>query len=414
MRFLLAAMGSHGDVHPFIGIAQALQRDGHQVRLAAQAAFADLIEAAGVTPVPVGAVDDYAKLAADPDLWHPRRGAEVVWRTVLDTLGPAYDALDAAATAMGGEVTMVSSTLAWAGLILAEARGLRSASVHLQPVVFYSTEAMPLLPGVPPIVRRLPRSFKARFYDGADRYALDPKIAPRLNAFRAEKGLPAVSGVMRGFIHAPDLVLGMWPAWYAPPASDWPGQVELAGFPLYDEADVTPLPADVAAFLDEGEPPVAFTPGSAMTQGGRFFRAAADACRLNGCRGLLLTRHPEQVPPDLPPGVRHVAYAPFGSLLPRCRALVHHGGIGTASQALKAGCPTVVVPMSHDQFDNADRLQKLGGSVTLKPRWLTGRRLAAKLRRVLDAPATDAATAGSRRRLADENGCATAAELLAG
>ena len=62
---------------------------------------------------------------------------------------------------------------------------------------------------------------------------------------------------------------------------------------------------------------MAFTPGSAMWQGRSFLEASAEACRLLGRRGVLLTRHREQVPADLPPGVVHADYAPFSELLPR-------------------------------------------------------------------------------------------------
>ena len=76
--------------------------------------------------------------------------------------------------------------------------------------------------------------------------------------------------------------------------------------------------------------------------------------------GLLLTRHLEHLPPRLPETVKHVDFAPFSQLLPRCAALVHHGGIGTSSQALRAGTPQLVVPHAHDQPDNAARLVRLG------------------------------------------------------
>jgi rhamnosyltransferase subunit B len=47
-------------------------------------------------------------------------------------------------------------------------------------------------------------------------------------------------------------------------------------------------------------------------------------------------------------------------LLPRARALVHHGGIGTAAQAFAAGIPQLITPFAHDQFDNAARVERLG------------------------------------------------------
>jgi UDP:flavonoid glycosyltransferase YjiC (YdhE family) len=139
-------------------------------------------------------------------------------------------------------------------------------------------------------------------------------------------------------------------------------------------------------FLDAGDAPIAFTPGSAMAQGQLFFAAAVDACRRLGRRGILLTRQSGQVPADLPPSMIHVRFAPFSELLPRCAALVHHGGIGTTSQALRAGTPQLVMAMAHDQLDNADRAVKLGVAATIKRRKFTGRNVARALAALLAKP----------------------------
>jgi UDP:flavonoid glycosyltransferase YjiC (YdhE family) len=152
---------------------------------------------------------------------------------------------------------------------------------------------------------------------------------------------------------------------------------------MWDERGVTALPPGLDEFLAGGEPPIAFTPGSAMLFGQSFFAAAADACRRLGRRGLLLTRFAEQIPTDLPPGVIHVPFAPFSQLLPRCAALVHHGGIGTTSQGLAAGVPQLVMPMSHDQPDNAERVKRLGVGDWLSVSAFRGAAVARKLRALI-------------------------------
>jgi UDP:flavonoid glycosyltransferase YjiC (YdhE family) len=197
---------------------------------------------------------------------------------------------------------------------------------------------------------------------------MDPLFGAGLNQYRAQLNLPPVRHVMGKWCHSPDRVIGLFPAWFAPPQPDWPPQTVLTGFPLFDESDVTPMPAEVARFLDGGTPPIAFTPGSAMLHGRDFFSAAAEACRLIGRRGLLLTRHGEQIPPNLPDGVIHAPFVPFSQALPRCAALVHHGGIGTTAQGMSCGVPQLIMPMSYDQPDNAERVVKLGIAGVLSPR----------------------------------------------
>jgi len=146
---------------------------------------------------------------------------------------------------------------------------------------------------------------------------------------------------------------------------------------------LTRLGKRLAAYVAAGEAPIAFTPGSAMFQGRKFFEESVAACELLGKRGLLLTRHYEHLPAKLPPNVRHVEFAPFSQLLPRCAALVHHGGIGTCSQALKAGVRQLVVPHAHDQPDNAARLVRLGVARKIEVKGYRRERIATTLGELL-------------------------------
>ena len=190
---------------------------------------------------------------------------------------------------------------------------------------------------------------------------------------------------MSDWWHSPQRVIGLFPDWFAPAQPDWPAQTVLTGFPLYDERGATPLPRELETFLADArsadDAPIVFAAGSGNRQATAFFAAAAEACRRLGRRGVLLTRFPQQLPTTLPAGVRHVAYAPFSAVLPHAAALVHHGGIGTAAQALAAGCPHLVMPMTFDQPDNAARLERLGVARSVRPAAFTGDAVA----RALDA-----------------------------
>jgi len=232
--------------------------------------------------------------------------------------------------------------------------------------------------------------------------AVDSLIAPAINELRGELGLPSVRGVLSHYWHSPQRVIGLFPEWFAAKQPDWPAQLELTGFPLYDEPDLSPISPELERFISAGEPPIAFTPGSAMWQGKRFFEASVDACvRLNR-RGLLLTRHRDHLPQTLPPNVIHVHYAPFSQLLPRCAAFVHHGGIGSTAQALAAGVPQLLTPFTHDQPDNAARVVKLGCGTVLPPRRYSGARAAGALGRLIGNQAVIAACHATRGRFAGD------------
>jgi len=90
-----------------------------------------------------------------------------------------------------------------------------------------------------------------------------------------------------------------------------------------------------------------------------FFEAGLRACALLNQRAILLTPYADQVP-ALPAWARHFPYIALQRLAPRASALIHHGGIGTAAQGLRAGLPQLLAPLFFDQFDNAERLEALG------------------------------------------------------
>ena len=81
--------------------------------------------------------------------------------------------------------------------------------------------------------------------------------------------------------------------------------------------------------------------------------------------------------------MRWQPYAPFDVLLPRVALLVHHGGIGTTAEALRAGVPQLVLPFAFDQFDNGRRVQQMGAGSVLPAAQAHVRRLHQEIARLL-------------------------------
>lgn len=385
MRFVVSALGSAGDVHPFIAISQVLQSRGHRVQMLASPYFEARIRRAGLAFTPLGAPGEFERLLQRPELWHSRQGTRFVVDEVLARLTDAVTAT--AAISALPDTVLVGSSLSWGLRLVQERSGLRAATVHLSPMCLPSATLPPVLPGVGDLAW-LPVWLRRALNLGAEALLFDRWLAPCLNRVRADLGLAPVRRVLSRWMHSPDLVIGAWPDWFAPPQPDWPAPTRTSGFPLFHEqmADAGPgLAPPLEAFLAEGPAPIGITPGSAMAHGAAFFTKAVDACASLGHRVLLISPFADQLPAGLPAGTMHVPYAPFSALLPRLRALVHHGGIGTSAQALAAGIPQGVLPFAHDQFDNAARLKRLGVSVTLKAA-APGTAWQAALRELMDAP----------------------------
>jgi rhamnosyltransferase subunit B len=404
VNVLIIAIGSHGDVHPFVGIATTLKSRGHRVKFIASGYYADLAAAVGLDFVPLGTAEEFLSGTRNPDLWHPFKGIGIVGKMTGELIGPVYQAiLDHAAP---GQTVLVYSTLAFGARLALETLRLPGVSVHLQPTIFRSIYDLPAVQGGW-LLRLLPRPMKRLVHYLADVLVLNPVFGKPLNEFRARLNLPPIRGGIRDWYHSPQRTLGLFPAWYGPPQPDWPKQAALTGFMLYDEKEVTPLSPELEKFLVEGSPPIVFTPGSAMIFGQAFFAAAVDACRRLGRRGVLLTRHAEQIPSALPAEVIHVPYAPFSRILPRSAAVVHHGGIGSTAQGMACGVPQLLMPMGFDQPDNAQRIQRLGVGDWLSPKKFTGPAVAAKLRGLIDSPSVAAACREVAARIATEENAAT-------
>jgi rhamnosyltransferase subunit B len=383
MDALVIGLGSAGDVHPMIGLALALRRRGHGVRLAAAEVFRPLADRSGIDFLGIGEENDYYDALRDPHLWDPFRAFPVVCRRLLlPLMRPVYEIV--ARHRPGGAFAVVAPATAFGARIANEAHGIPLATAHLQPALIRSVYE-PVNYGFPDIVGRLPRKLRRLYLHAADRLIIDRILAPEVNRFRAELGLPPVRRLFERWIHSPGLVLGFFPEWFAAPQPDWPANVYLTGFPLYDESDLREPPAALAQFLQTGEPPVVFAAGSANVQAREFFRVSADVCRASGRRGILLTQFRESLPPELPACVRHFEYLPFSRVLPRAAALVHHGGIGTVAQALAAGIPQLVVPNAHDQPDNAVRVRRLGVGDMLLPKDYTAAAAGRMLSRLLES-----------------------------
>ena len=392
MHVILATLGTDGDVFPHVALGVALRARRHRVTLAAPETFRARAHALGIEFCALVTAAEVDRMLADPDLWHPLRSGPMMARWGGPMISRQYEAL--ARLAEPPDSVLVANCGVLAARLVQEKLGVPTATLLLQPGLLPSNTAPPEMPGGLTIPPWLPRSLRRLYWLGVDAaaYAL---VAPSLNRARHGLGLPPVRRVFRWWL-SPDLVIGLFPGWYAALQPDWPPQLRLAGFGRFDGARGE-LPEDVRVFCEEGSPPIAFTHGTGNPHAADFFHTAVAACDALGARGLLLTRYPDVIPLRLPPGVRHCAFAPFRQLFPRCGAVVHHGGVGTTAAALEAGCPQLVLPLAWDQPDNAARVAELGAGLVLGSRRRSSRHMSHALARLVAPEVRDRCQAVARR-----------------
>jgi UDP:flavonoid glycosyltransferase YjiC (YdhE family) len=407
---VLVALGSAGDVHPFMALGRGLQARGHSVTLLTNGHFAGIVRGVGLDFIELGTDAEYRAVIERPEVWDPLGCVRPIidW-VVLEPLRRTF-ALIADRNVPGATVVAAPIT-ALGARIAQEKLGVPLVTVALYPALFRSVVRPPLQRPLP-VAPGLPRCWNRFCYWLSDVALFDRWIGPEVNAFRAELGLPPVRRSFAAMGFSPRRVLGLFPDWFGPPQADWPAQVCLTGFPLYDGSEAAALAPEVEDFLDAGAPPIVVSPGSAMRHGRAFFEAAVDACRRLGRRGVLVSPFRDQVPHALPGGVRQFDGIPFRRLFPRAAAVVHHGGIGTSALGLAAGIPQLVMPMAYDQHDNAARLKAMGVARVLEPRRFQGARLARALAALLDCPAVGARCRAYAGRLRQADALAASCRVI--
>jgi rhamnosyltransferase subunit B len=388
LNIAIVANGATGDVHPLLAFAKALKTRGHSVHTIVSSNGAEVAQHLGLNPV---AIPDSINV---PGLLPPRvpgfvsnswvfqgfyRHAQRRERT-LRIMRWLYKLI----SEKQHEYSVLVSRVPDVGARLARERlGIPLVCVQLQPAAFRSVHEAFGLP-LPDGDTAALRAARALMWFGTD-WIIDRMLTGEINRFRSELGLPPVWRILKEWIFSPDLNIGLFPRWYGAPQPDWPVHTHLTGFPLYDAAEAMEVPADAGDFFQQGAPPVVFTRSLHRERSEHYFDTAIEACRQLGLRGMFVGRVPDSVVRRLPDFVRHFTYVPFSRLLPQAAALIHHGGIGTTSQAIAAGIPQLVVPLVDDQWDQARRVEKLGVGLRLHPRRFRGRLAVSKLACLLDS-----------------------------
>jgi rhamnosyltransferase subunit B len=411
MRVLLCSLGSHGDVHPYLALGQELSVRGHAVTFATSSHYRELIERHGIAFAPIrpeAPLDDRAVMARIMD---PRCGPETVIKEhVMPALRDTY--LDLVKPATQADL-LVSHVLTYAVPILAEKFGKPWASTVLSPMVFFSAHDVPVLAPLPMLARLrvLGPGFNAWFIRQLKK--LSRSWSRPVAELRREMELPTGRDPLWEGQHSPHLVLAMFSPRFGPLQPDWPTNVHVTGFPFLDAPD-DPMDTGLERFVSEGERPIVFTLGSsAVRVAGEFYSVAARAARRLNWRAVLVAGSAAAaLKAGLPPIMTAVEWASYPGLFSRAAAVVHQGGVGTTAQALRAGVPQLVIPFAHDQFDNADRVRRLGCGRILRRTRLSERLLARELEALLASEGIAATAREEGRLVRDERGAAHAAEVL--
>jgi len=348
MRVLLTAWGSRGDMEPLAALALRLRELGAEVRVCAppDEEFAALFGRVGVAVTPLG--PSTRSIAAGLKAPAP----DAAFRLAAELVAARFETL--ATAAEGCDVILATGLMPAGARSVAEKLGIGYvlATFHI-----FGLPSRHFAPAA--------RPGKQSPEDETDNRVLWRQDAERVNALyleplnqgRAKLGLPPLDDVR-------DHVLTSQP-WLAadPFLAPWKDLTDLdvVQTGAWILPDDRPLPAELHAFLDAGEPPVYVGFGSmAMRASSDLGQVVLEACRAHGRRVILSRGWADLAPRDELGDVVIVGDVNHQALFPRVAAVVHHGGAGTTTTAALAGAPQVVVPQIVDQPHWAQRVAELG------------------------------------------------------
>jgi UDP:flavonoid glycosyltransferase YjiC (YdhE family) len=383
MKFVLASYGSRGDVEPCVAVGRELLRRGHDVRMAVPPDLVGFAEAAGPAAVAYGP-DVQPILDAHRDFWTRlfrnfwriqdlirlrREVAEPIiqrWEEISTTLTSLADGADLLVTGLNFEQAAVN---------VAEYYDIPLATLHTFPLRA-NGQLVPILPA--PLGRSAMTVYEWLAWH------MGKKLE---DAQRRELGLPKATGPWpRRFTERGSLEIQTYDEVCFPGlAAEW---AKFDGQRPFVGALTMELPTDaddeVASWIAAGTPPIFFGFGSIPAESpADTIAMISAACAQLGERALVCSAGTDFSHVPYFDHVKVVGAMNYAAAFPACRAVVHHGGVGTTAAGLRAGVPTLILSTDLDQTLWGARVKRLKVGTARRFSTTTQKSLVADLRTIL-------------------------------
>ncbi len=349
-KMVMFTMGTRGDVQPYIFLAQALQKAGHEVTLGSHPCWRGLVTEAGVDFAPIGPDIDIELEAAII------RGKEKnAMLAMLKTMQFVFRIVEQSTTEVhaccqGKDLIIVSHS--HIGAVEAEALRIPTIDVTLQTEMIAEVGK--------------PQNFGQRLGGKLFGTFVNPMTVKPYNKLRRVYGLPQIKSMDQMMSQTLNLI--PISRYVIEPSPYWAKQSRMTGY-WYDEEVTDYEPSkELRDFLQAGEKPIILALGAMSFESVEekdkltlFLNAFAKTNK----RAVIQGFHKTLEHYKLPETMLAVGSIPHSWHFRQGYCVIHHGGFGTSASAMLYGVPSIIIPHALDQFGVADRLYRLG--VTTAP-----------------------------------------------
>ncbi len=417
MKIGMQTWGSHGDIRPFMALAEGLQDAGHDVTLAITCVDSDRHD--GLNPkagfkikvISTPLVPDRLLLEKIGDaILHERNAIKQTQIAIEQLLLPAESEMFEASEQLCAENDLVIGHYFLYPLgAAAERHGCPYVSVALVHGAVPSAFQPPSgVPDVGPLGNRLAWWLA--------RSVLNKTLKKYSDQLRIKNGIKIARDLIDNVWASEQLTLLAISPTICQRRADWPDYYQVCGaLDTQDSLAEGSVPVEVQAFLSDGAPPIYMTFGSAMSGSDEKQTIAllTDAAKAASVRAIIQAPHWGEFGFESDNAIHYVSSAPHSAVFPQCGLIVHHGGAGTSQSALRAGKPSVVVAHTAEQELWGRELERIGtASKLILRRRSTPGRIAAAIKLVSHSKGIGENASALGAGMAKENGVAAAIKLI--
>lgn len=413
MRVTILSIGSRGDLQPFIALAMALEKKGHEVVIATHCIFEDLVRSYGLQFFRISgntreALDSEAGRASVSSGSNTFRS----WRNFVKLISPIiYEmGVDCYNASQDSDAIIYSPLGFYWGPHVSEKLQIPSIGVYLSPI--HSTAEFPsyLI-----VTAKDLGSVVNRFSWSLSHYFSWLPFRSNINRFRTEfLNLPPISKLnYNGYLKMQDLILyGISPSVFKKPG-DWVGNIEVTGYWFLDDFNWTP-PPDLINFLENGSKPIYVGFGSMAAKGAeRMTNVILESIGNTGQRAVFASGWGGIRRAEISENIYVTDYIPHDWIFPKVKAVIHHGGAGTTAAGFRAGVPSIIVPFFLDQYFWGYKVNDMGlGPKPIPQTKLSVNRLTDAIENTLNSEEIITNSKNMGYRLQSEDGISKAIKLI--